>query len=90
MATESVAPCPQCGETPDSPTYYRHQRCGEGPPYDEELQADLESRGLDTIKTMGYLNVTGTANEARFNSAMWFAMKHGLAVEHALILRRPE
>jgi hypothetical protein len=50
--------------------------------YDETLQADLEENALDLMREGLPVQIAGMANSARYNAALWFAMKWGLRYEY--------
>lgn len=61
--------------------------------YDEQLQADLIEHGLEALREHGRMEVKGMDDPARYNSAIWFVMAHGLEYVRAgdlMILTRPD
>lgn len=73
----------QMPEATDSP---EQQDTVDNPvPYDAGLIQQLEEHGPDALQRFGMIVVRYDGNEAKYNSALWYAMAHDLHPEH-----RPE
>ena len=49
--------------------------------YDAGLQVELLEHGPDALQEFGMIVVRGCGDEARYNSAVWFALGQGLVYE---------
>ena len=49
--------------------------------YDAGLQVELLEHGPDALQEFGMIVVRGCRDEARYNSAVWFALGQGLVYE---------
>ena len=52
-----------------------------GIPYDAGLQQQLEEHGPEALRDYGVIVVRDVAAEARYNSAVWYALGHDLRYE---------
>ena len=53
-----------------------------GPQYDAGLIIDLQEHGPDALKEYGQIVVRGTSLEAKYNSAVWYALSLDLHFEN--------
>ena len=53
-----------------------------GPQYDAGLIIELQEHGPDALKEYGQIVVRGTSLEAKYNSAVWYALSLDLHFEN--------